>query len=772
MKIAARKAQFFLVFVLLLILIAGDLQASQPPVIPLPASFVLNEGYFGLEKPIGVIAPSSNNHHIADLAIKCLSETGYRAFVADDRMLAGQHLTIQLSGSFDSIIGNEGYYLHISSSQIQIVANTSAGIQYALNTLGQLLRNAKDNFLPAWSIIDHPRFSFRGMHLDVSRHFMPFDFILRYIDILAMHRINTFHWHLVDDQGWRIQIDQYPLLTEVGAWREDRSHEHWNHRPLSNPEAPKTYGGFYTKAQIRQAVAYAAERNINIIPEIEMPAHVMSALAAYPELSCSGENLGVPPGGIWPITHIYCAGKEETFSFLENVLTEVMELFPSPIIHIGGDEADKTEWESCARCQERMTKESLPDVHALQSYFIERIGRFLESKGRRLMGWDEILEGGLAKNAIVMSWRGEEGGIQAARMGHKVVMTPGSHCYFDHYQGDPATEPLAIGGFTPLNKVYAYEPIPTALTPEEATFVLGTQANVWTEYMPDPNHVEYMVLPRLAALAEVMWSPQKHRDWDQFVLRLPGIIKQYEAFGLNYARSAWKVQVSETLDDASGKLTLTLGTLLPVDSIVFALEGESFDGKLYTYRQPLLLEKSANLSAFTVIGNNLTPVIRRNYLVHKAFGIPVSQIPAPSAKYPGSTISLTDGIAGTRWYNDGNWTGILDNHWQAAIAFPYAVEVNTVSLLALSDPASWIFLPDSILVYASKNGRRFRKVGALQQRYNLTAAAASTHIFPIKMKSGRYKAIRLEAHRTAPLPESHPGYGKNVWMFFSEIAVE
>lgn len=750
----------------------GFLSASQPPVIPLPVSFQLNEGCFPLERPVGVIAPSKDNISITNEAIKCLKEAGYDAFATDGRILAGRHLLIHISDSYDSLIGKEGYHLNISPARILITANTSAGIQYALNTLGQLVREARDGCLPAWSITDFPRFSYRGMHLDVSRHFMPMDFVLRYIDLLAMHRMNVFHWHLVDDQGWRLQIDRYPLLTEVGAWREDRSIEHWNHRPLSNSDAPKTYGGFYTKAEVQQVVAYAAERNITVIPEIEMPAHVMSALAAYPHLSCTCRNLGVPPGGVWPITHIYCAGKEETFEFLENVLIEVMELFPSPIIHIGGDEADKTEWNKCTRCRQRMTDENLPDVHALQSYFIGRIGRFLASHGRKLMGWDEILEGGLAQNALVMSWRGEEGGIQAARMGHFVVMTPGSHCYFDHYQGEPSTEPLAIGGFTPLDKVYAYEPVPAILTPREATYVLGAQANVWTEYMPTPLHVEYMVLPRIAALSEVLWSPRQSRSWNSFVQRLPSLIRQYDAMKLSYARSAWKVQIKEDVNLASGRLSLTLGTLLPVDSIVYILEDRDLATTKGVYQQPLELDKSTRLRTYSVMGTDVAPAVTRDYLIHNAFSLPVDQKPAPSPRYPGSPVSLTDGIAGTRWYNDGHWTGILDDHWEATIAFSKPTQTASISLIALHDPASWIFLPDRLLVYVSRNGKRFRKVDMPSDLITTVNTSASTHSLGARLPPARYKAIRIQALRTSPIPESHPGYGKKVWMFFSEIAVE
>ncbi|MBK9291820.1 MAG: family 20 glycosylhydrolase [Bacteroidetes bacterium] len=772
MKIILRTLRQRFVQLWLFCFLPLALGATQPPVIPLPASYSLGEGCFGLQKPIGVLGPDSDKGALTQMVVNLFAESGYHAFATDGRILGGQTLRLSYLTEFDSLIGNEGYHLHIGSSEIRILANSNAGLQYAINTLGQLLRAAANDCLSAWSITDYPRFSYRGMHLDVSRHFMPVAFIFRYLDLLAMHRMNTFHWHLVDDQGWRLQIDRYPLLTEVGAWREDRSHEHWNHRPLSSPEAPKTYGGFYTKDEVRQVVAYAQARNITVIPEIEMPAHVMSALAAYPGLSCTGKNLGVPPGGVWPITHIYCAGKEETFEFLENVLLEVMELFPSPLIHIGGDEADKTEWKSCELCQARMAAENLPDVHALQSYFIRRIGAFLASHGRRLMGWDEILEGGLAENAIVMSWRGEEGGIQAARMQHHVVMTPGSHCYFDHYQGDPSTEPLAIGGFTPLDKVYAYEPEPAELTPEEKTYIIGAQANVWTEYMPVPAHVEYMVLPRMAALSEVLWSPAQSRNWESFVRRLPHLIRNYEAHGYNYARSAWKVQATEEVLPEARQIKVSLTTLLPVDSIVFRTEGKGSGNSPQVYRNPLMIGQSTKLQAYAVVNGTSTPVVERNYHIHKAFGLQVEQQPTPSKRYPGTAYSLTDGIEGSRWFADGRWSGILDDHWQASLSFGKATRVKQIGLTALHDPASWIFLPDSLVVYVSKNGRTFRPAGHLKSVPSTNTNEVSTHRFVLYPAPGRYKAIRIGAFRTADIPATHPGHGEKVWMFFSEITAD
>ncbi|HEY3296508.1 MAG TPA: beta-N-acetylhexosaminidase [bacterium] len=435
----------------------------------------------------------------------------------------------------DTELGAEGYELVVSPEAVHIHAPTPAGHFYAEQTLRQLVN--EESHIPCLTIRDYPRFSWRGMHLDVSRHFFPVEFIKRYLDILALHKLNTFHWHLTDDQGWRIEIKRYPRLTGIGAWRVNREDMPWNERPPQDPNEIADYGGFYTQEQIADIVTYAADRSITVVPEIEMPAHALAALAAYSEFSCTGGPFTVASGQYWPDTDLFCAGNDETFVFLENILTEVAALFPGEFIHIGGDEADKREWEKCPKCRQRMREQGIESLAGLQSYFITRVGRILQKLNKRLIGWDEILEGGLPASAAVMSWRGTEGGIAAARQGHDVVMCPASHLYFDHYQADPATQPKAFGGFSPLSKVYAFEPIPAELSASEAQHILGAQANLWTEYVPTTAHGQYMVLPRIAALAEVVWSPQVQRNWDGFAKRLPLRLAHYSRLGLQYCQN-------------------------------------------------------------------------------------------------------------------------------------------------------------------------------------------------------------------------------------------
>jgi len=424
----------------------------------------------------------------------------------------------------------EGYRLRIEPRGVRI-AGRPAGLFYGAQSVLQLASaSSKPVFvLPAAEIQDQPRFPYRGLHLDTSRHMFPVEFLKRYLDWMARYKLNTFHWHLTDDQGWRIEIKQYPRLTEIGSMRKETL---VGHSPQSTTYDGKPYGGFYTQEQIRDVVEYARDRFITVIPEIEMPGHSLAALAAYPELACTpGPFETATTWGVFK--DVYCP-KESTFQFLENVLTEVMDLFPSRYIHIGGDEVEKDRWKESPDAQAVIRREGLKDEGELQSYFIRRMEQFINSKGRRMIGWDEILEGGLAPDATVMSWRGEDGGIAAARQGHDVIMTPDKYLYFDHYQGDRAKEPLAIGGLVPLDKVYSYNPVPAALNAEERKHILGAQANVWTEYIADASQVEYMLFPRLFALAEVVWSPPAGRTYPDFLKRLPPQLARLRRQGVNY----------------------------------------------------------------------------------------------------------------------------------------------------------------------------------------------------------------------------------------------
>ena len=504
-------------------------------IIPQPAEIQIKQGIF-IINPETRIMVNFQTQQLGRQLKEMLSSTGNNLELIIDGNPSDNQIVLTLEPALNNL-PEEGYVLKVTEENIQIQSSSQAGLFYGIQTVRQLL--PAEHFqsspeintewkIPCVVIRDYPRFKWRGMHLDVCRHFMPKEFVKKYIDLLAMHKMNTFHWHLTEDQGWRIEIKKYPKLTEVGAWRKEtvigRNSDKYDNTP---------HGGFYTQNEIREIVEYAKQRYVTIVPEIEMPGHSVAALAAYPELSCTGGPFEVYTR--WGVSRdVYCAGKEKTFEFLQDILTEVIDMFPDDYIHIGGDECPKDRWKECQQCQARILNEGLKDEHELQSYFIKRIEKILNAKGKKLIGWDEILEGGLAPSATVMSWRGELGGINAARAGHDVVMAPNSHTYFDYYQADPKKEPLAIGGFLPLEKVYSYNPIPEVLTKEQSAHVLGVQAQIWTEYILTPESVEYMAYPRVCALSEVAWTPLSRKEYKIFYSRLQEHLRRLKFLDVNF----------------------------------------------------------------------------------------------------------------------------------------------------------------------------------------------------------------------------------------------
>lgn len=526
-----------------MIIISSLFASGATSIIPTPVSMTPGKGYFRITTKSTLLL-STDDKAVKNIALfinKHIKEFYNFSNLSIESGQIAKKGSIILKLDKGCGIKPEGYKLSVTRENILICAADPNGLFYGVQTLFQMMPSEKRSLskikIKGIKVEDYPRFNWRGLHLDVSRHFMPKEFIFRYLDYMAIHKLNTFHFHLTDDQGWRIEIKKYPLLTQIGAVRSETLVGRYSKDNAVYDGTP--HSGFYTQEDIKDIVKYAAERYITVVPEIEMPGHALAALSAYPELGCTGGPYkSATKWGVFE--DVMCAGKESTFQFLEGVLEEVITLFPSTYIHVGGDECPKVRWHDCPLCQQRMKDESLADEHQLQSYFVQRMERFINSKGRKIIGWDEILEGGLAPNAAVMSWRGEEGGISAAGQQHYVVMTPGSHCYLDHYQGDKETEPLAIGGFTPLEKIYGYEPVPAALSAENARFVMGAQGNVWTEYMASPAHVEYMVYPRAAALSEVLWSPKESRDYPSFMNRMKIMVKRYKSIGLNYCPNEFK----------------------------------------------------------------------------------------------------------------------------------------------------------------------------------------------------------------------------------------
>ncbi len=502
-------------------------QVSQINIVPRPVQLLTSKGSLDLKKRALTIQSFNADTSIVSLLNELLRSKDTEA----DRTPRTKGFPINLI-IIDTlkILGSEGYTVSVSKKGISIISNTEAGLFYGIQTFIQLtpLTGTK---IPFVEITDYPRFAYRGLHLDVCRHMFPVEFVKKYIDLMAKHKFNRFHWHLTDDQGWRIEIKKYPKLQQIAAYRNGTV---IGHAGNSNKYDTIRYGGYYTQEEIKDVIQYAAERYVTIIPEIEMPGHATAAIAAYPELGCRGDQVQTERTfGVFD--PIFCAGRESTFTFLENVLTEVMDLFPGTYIHVGGDEAPKTRWKECPHCQKRIKDNDLKDEHELQSYFINRIEKFVNTKGRQIIGWDEILEGGLAPNATVMSWRGEEGGIAAAKQKHNVIMTPGNWCYFDHYQDTSKTEPMAIGGLTPVREVYTYEPLPAQLAADETQYILGAQANLWTEYILSSQQAEYMVYPRACALAEVVWSPKEKHDYLDFLQRMETHLKRLKNWNVNYA---------------------------------------------------------------------------------------------------------------------------------------------------------------------------------------------------------------------------------------------
>ena len=576
------------------------MSAQRISVIPLPMKVVSHSGQFTLTDSITILAKndSAGLQLVAgQLAERLQLVTGFPVRV--ESSLSGRNLEHAIILEIDARkenLGDEGYLLEVTKQRVVISAPRPAGVFYGVQSLYQLLPPEVEGShavpdlkweIPCVTIEDKPRFQWRGMHLDVGRHFFPKESIKKYLDILAMYKFNTFHWHLTEDQGWRIEIKKYPRLTEIGSQR----------RETAGDCIP--YGGFYTQEDIREVVAYAAERFITIVPEIELPGHSTAALAAYPEFSCTGGPFKV--GTDWGVFNdVYCVGEEGTFLFLEDVLTEVVDMFPGNVIHIGGDEVPKLRWKNCVKCQERIKSEKLKDENELQSYFIRRIEKFLNAKGRRMIGWDEILEGGLAPNALVMSWRGMEGGIAAAKAGHDAVMTPGQYCYFNHYQGIRG-EPAAIGAYLPIDTVYSYEPVPAELLPAQAKHILGVQGNMWTENIPDERYLEYMLLPRLCALSEVAWSDKRARKFSDFMQRLEYHYDRFAAKDVNF-----RVPPPIGFGGRSfvfGDTTVTLIAPGTTAKAYFSFDAQDSVKLPHEYVGPLPVKGSETLKAQTILRN-------------------------------------------------------------------------------------------------------------------------------------------------------------------------
>lgn len=756
---------------ILVLLVAVLLHACSDPVlleneyhlIPQPLSLSAQEGQFVLD--------ASTTIHIDTDDEK--AQAVVDAFAAEMRQksnlpleLVGQEQKNQIYFVLNPDVETaEAYILTIDADRVSLQAATPKGLFYATQTLRQLLLAGPSGnwYLPAVEIKDKPRFSYRGMHLDVARHFHPVETIKAMIDQLAYHKINTFHWHLTEDQGWRIEIKAFPKLTEVGGYRNSTLIGHYNDQP--HQFDGERYGGFYTQDEIREVVQYASERFIEVIPEIELPGHAQAALAAYPELACEPGPYEVWQK--WGVSENVFCPTETTFEFLEKVFDEVVELFPSKYIHIGGDECPKAKWKESTFCQQLMRKEGLKDEYELQSYFIRRVEKYINNKGKQIIGWDEILEGGLAPNATIMSWRGVEGGIEAAKAGHDVIMTPTSHCYLDYYQSDHPDEPLAIGGLLPLEKVYSYEPIPAELTELEAKHVLGTQVNVWTEYIPNREKLEYMVFPRLCASAEVGWSV-KERDFGDFVQRLIPHMERLAVMGVRPANHLYDIDAD--VEGSNGQLIIALQALAKDASIYYSLDGTAPTTKSILYHGPFSLDNSATIRAQCFReGKAVGRSWQQQVNWHLAVGRDIKLDFAPHSKYssggPGAIINGVEGSS--ERYGDDEWLGFDGKDCFATIDLGAATIVSEAHFRFFKGEGQWIYLPRSIKILASNDGSSFRSIGEMEMVEGDDKTVATTlQLQPI---SARY--LKIEIQNFGTIPKGAQGGGNPAWLFVDEITI-
>lgn len=681
----------------------------------------------------------------------------------------------------DESLPAEGYELNVDGEGIEVRASQFPGFLYALQSLEQLLPAAVYGTEPApdaaWEvpcvkIADAPRFAYRGMHLDVARHFFSVDEVKRYIDVMAIHKLNTLHWHLTDDQGWRIEIKRYPELTAVGSIRKATVvRKEWG----TYDGTP--YGGFYTQDEIRDVVKYAADRGVTVIPEIDLPGHMLAALTAYPELGCTGGPYEV--WGRWGVADdVLCPGREKTFEFLEGVLTEVMELFPSEYIHIGGDECPKVRWEKCPRCQAKIRQLGLKDdgehtaEHYLQSYVTDRIGKFLARHGRRIIGWDEILEGRAPSDAVVMSWRGSEGGIAAAKLGHDVIMTPNSHFYFDYYQSlDTDAEPFGIGGYIPMEQVYSYDPAFPELTPEQQKHILGVQANLWTEYVLSDEHLEYMLLPRLAALSEVQWCLPETKDWNRFIgsFRMDKI---YSQLGYEFAKHIFGVTASYAVDPEKGGVVMTLTTQGGAP-IRYTLDGSDPSASSPLYKAPVTIGESCTFKAAALREGMQTPVYTRKFDFNKATGRRIALNAAPTLKYTyGGASLLVDGYRGGPVYSNGAWIGFLNEPLDVTIDMQGAKPYSAVTVESLVEKGEWVFPPSSVGVYLSDDGREFTEAALMSVPQETAGSPDGVKPFKVLFPETSARYLRVVARTVDPIPAWHGAAGQKAHMFVDEIIVE
>src|SRR5690554_45140 len=749
-----------------------DSSVANYEVIPLPKHIKLIEGEaFTLTNKTHIVYPDGNEmlHKNAEFLSEYLYiATGLKLGLSNDMQ---KENTIVLKAELESE-NTEGYTIDVNSENITINGATEAAVFYGIQTVRKAtpIEKVRSVNYSSASISDEPRFGYRGVSLDVARHFQPVEFVKKYIDLLALHNVNRFHWHLTDDQGWRIEIDSFPRLTEIGSMRSEtvigRNSGEYDGAP---------HGGYYTKDELKEVVEYAKDRYITIIPEVDLPGHMLAALTAYPELGCTGGPYHVI--GEWGVfDDILCAGKEESFDFLEAVFTEVMEIFPSELIHIGGDEAPKTRWEECSDCQARIKELGLSDKdghsaeHFLQSYVTARVEEFLNEHGRKIIGWDEILEGELAPNATVMSWRGMEGGIQAAKMGHDVIMTPTTYSYFDYYQAQNIDEePFGIGGYLPLEQVYSFEPAPDILSEEEKGHILGPQANLWTEYIKEPEHVEYMILPRLAAMSEVQWMDANKKDYEEFLERLPRLISHYNKLDYTYATHVFDVTGEFIPNFDTNALEVEFTTIDDAD-IYYTLDGSDPSESSIKYEGVFTINDNTEIKAAAIRDGVKSKILKEVINVNKATYKPIELLTTPARNYEFTGAGLlVDGIKGKSTnYRTGRWIGFQGEDLVAVIDMLQPIEISSLEINNAVVTGDWIFDTSEISIESSNDGNNYSTVATktIIDENDEHWAEISTHQLSFEPDTARYFKVSVKC---STMPDWHPGNGRRAYIFVDEI---
>ncbi len=768
--------------------------AQDVQLIPYPEKVVKGNGEFTIQ-PQTVLVLSET----ADVFLSALSPLNEKLAKAAGFQLKVAKVAPRsnfIAFAFDPSLSKPGAYsINVLSDKVLVTAKDPSGIFYAVQSLLQLLPPAIESdrlvtrqqwSMPVVSIQDAPAFEYRGLMIDVARHFQPISFMKKLVDLMAMQKMNRLHLHLVDDQGWRIEIKKYPKLTEVGGRRNGTLVDKYPGKGNDN----KPYDGFYTQAQIKELVAYASKKFITIIPEIELPGHSSAAIAAYPALSCfpqettvvndnmiaakTKEQLKTPGTKVvqetWGVFTDVLSPTDYTFQFMNDVLDEVMQLFPSKYIHIGGDECPKDAWKRSAFCQEMIKKYNLKDEHGLQSYFIQRIEKHINSKGRSIIGWDEILEGGLAPNAAVMSWRGTQGGIESAKQGHDVVMTPDSHCYLNFYQSEDQTDSIAWGGFLPLKRVYGYDPIPAELNLEQAKYIKGVQGNLWTEYIKSSALAEYMLFPRAVALAEIGWTKQKP-GFDHFTNRLISYLKRLEKHGVNYSRHMYDIGLKSQYDPASNTVKVSVDGVSDKKNLFYSVIAEQ--GGLVTkpYELPITIASAAKLEIAAFVEGAVVDKRTAFFNINKATGRKFSLSIEPAPQYgKGGPAALVNGIMGsvTR-FNDDEWLGWNGKHFEGILDLGRVGEIKKIYLRFYKAPSSWIYMPSSIQILVSADRITYKEV-AVKNNPDSGQMGVQQHGFWFDGLKTRY--VKIIAANNGIIKSGFPGQGYPAWLFVDEVVVE